>query len=132
MPRRGFDLGRRNVRYNNVCPMELENNFLSAYQDGRGLRNREVRVSDLDNTIQNTIEGLDALDHQLTVDAIALATVEMTTQERIEYALTLKEMAEERGRIMQHLPQLQGELEDARMDLSAYASSIASKYPGSL
>lgn len=132
IPRRGFDLGRGNVRYNNVCPSDIEGVFLSAYQDGRGLRSRENHVADLDRAVQNIITELNVLEQQLTEDAIVLATVEMTTEERIDYALALKEMAEERGRLSVRLPQIQSELEAARMDLSAFASSIASKYPGAV
>lgn len=131
-PRRGFDLGRRNGSYGNVCPGNLEGNFLNAYQDGRGLMQREQSVSGLDRAVQDAYATIDALEQQLTEDAIALAMIEMSPQERIDYALTIKQMAEERGRLQQSVPQLQADLEYARQDLSAYASSIAGRYPGAL
>lgn len=131
-PRRGFELGRRNGRYDNVCPSNLEGGFLNAYQDGRGLIQREQNVSGLDRAVQDAYAAIDVLEQQLTEDAIALAMIEMTPQERIDYALTIKEMAEERGRLQQSLPQLQADLEYARQDLSAYASSIAGRYPGAI
>lgn len=131
-PRRGFDLGRRNVRYDNVCPPNLEGNFLNAYQDGRGLMQREQNISGLDRAVQDAYALIDGLEQQLTEDAIALAMYEMTPEQRIDYALTIKNMAEERGRLQQSLPQLLSDLEFARQDLSAYASSIAGRYPGAI
>ncbi|MCC3859891.1 DUF2799 domain-containing protein [Pseudemcibacter aquimaris] len=131
-PRRGFEIGRRGGTYNNVCAQQSEGQFLAAYQDGRGLRERENHVSSLDHAINDTINAINALENQLTEDAIALAMTDMTTQQRIDYALTIKEMAEERGALQQSLPQMQAELEAARADLSAFASSIAGRYPGAI
>lgn len=131
-PRRGFELGRRNVRYDSVCPPNLEGNFLNAYQDGRGLSEREAIITNLDRAVIDTIATIDDLERMLTEDAIALAMIEMAPEERIDYALTIKNMAEDRGRLMNELPQMQADLAFARLDLSAYASSIAGRYPGGI
>ncbi len=132
-PRRGFDLGSRGNRYENVCPANLEPAFLNALQDGRGLRDRRAILMDLERAVSSAYADLKTLDEEITANTVTLATAEdMTNQERIDYALDLKNMAEERGRIQSDLPKMEADLEAARYDLDMYVASIAPKYPGAL
>ncbi|MDG1438310.1 MAG: hypothetical protein P8P98_04985 [Emcibacteraceae bacterium] len=56
----------------------------------------------------------------------------MTNQERIDYALDLKNMAEQRGALAASIPQMEADFQAARYDLDAYTASIAPKYPGAI
>ncbi|MBT6033059.1 MAG: DUF2799 domain-containing protein [Kordiimonadaceae bacterium] len=129
-PRRGFDLGSRGVRYEYVCPPELEEVFLVAYQDGSGLRDRRIYLNQLEDTLATAHVDVDALEQLIIDNTLTLATAQMTNQERIDYALELKNMAEDRGRIQASIPQIQADLDAAHHDLEAYSASIAPKYPG--
>lgn len=131
-PRRGFDMGLRGNRYDNVCPQNLEGEFLYAYQDGRELRNRQVSVSNIEQELSATIAELDTLDKQITADTVFLATGELTTEERIALALNLKDMAERSGHLHERMPQIEADLNAAHYDLDQYRASIAQKYPGAV
>lgn len=129
-PRRGFDLGLRNVSYNNICPSDVEAAFLNAYQDGKGLMERERRFNRISKAIADASIDLDAIDKEITATTIDLATQQLTTQEQVNLALNLKDLAEERGRIKGDLPAMEAEREEARIDLDAYQAYISPKYPG--
>tara|TARA_R110002096_G_scaffold416576_3_gene619560 strand:+ start:4771 stop:5346 length:576 start_codon:yes stop_codon:yes gene_type:complete len=131
-PRRGFDMGLRGNRYDNVCPQNLEGAFLYAYQDGRGLRDRRANVNAIEQELNDTIGELDALDKQITADTVFLATGEITAQERIDLALNLKDMAERSGHLHERLPQIEADLNAAHYDLDQYRANIAQKYPGAV
>jgi len=132
-PRRGFDMGIRGNRYENVCPRALETDFLVAYQDGRGLSDRRAHVNELEHSISSAYGALEALSDDITAVTVALATENnMTNQQRIDYALDLQNMSEERGRIQASLPQMEADLDAARYDLDSYTASIAPKYPGAI
>lgn len=131
-PRRGFSLGLRGTVYENVCPTGLEGSFLAGYQDGLGLRDRENHYNELENRIGASFAELEDLDHGIEANTITLATGNMTTEERIAYAIDLKNMAEDRGRLSEIIPQLEAERDASRYDLDAYRASIAPKYPGAL
>ena len=131
-PRRGFDMGVRGTRYNNVCPQNLEGEFLYAYQDGRGLRDRQITVGNIENELNATIAELDSLDKQITADTVYIATGVMSRQERIDLALSLKNMAERKGQLQERLPQIDADLNGAHYELDQYRASIAQKYPGAV
>lgn len=129
-PRRGFDIGRRGGNYGNVCPADLEGAFLVAYQDGKGLYDRQYRYNALNNEISNTIAGIDALESDIAGSTVELATADMTIAERADLAVTLKNMAEDRGRLKERLPQLEAEREDALGELEGYRDAVLPRYPG--
>lgn len=131
-PRRGFSLALNGTRYENVCPAGLEGPFLAGYRDGQGLRDREIRYNELENRIESSFAELADLDLAIEENTLTLATENMTTQERIAYALDLKNMAEDRGRLSEIIPQLEAERDASLYDLDAYRASIAPKYPGAL
>lgn len=132
-PRRGFDMGMRGNVYENVCPRALETDFLIAYQDGRELNDRRSEVNQLEHAVSSAYGTLAALSDDITATTVALATApDMTNQERINYALDLKNMAEERGRIQASLPQMEADLGAARYELDSYTANIAPKYPGAI
>ncbi len=131
-PRRGFDIGSRGGRYDYVCPSNLESNFLSAYQDGRGLLDRRVLLGDFEREHSAALNRLDYLEKQIATDTIRLATDPLTSEERVALALNVKEMAEERGRLQERLPQIEVDIANARNDLDMYTASIAGKYPGGI
>ena len=131
-PRRGFDLGNRGVRYENVCPSNLEAAFVNAYQDGLGLRDRQIHVNEIDRALSSAQAQLKSLQDQITADTLSLATTEMTNQERIDVALAIKKKAEKSGELKERIPQLAAELGAAQYDLDAYRESIAPRYQGAI
>ena len=132
-PRRAFDLGVRGGRYNNVCPAHLADPFQNALQDGRGLRERRYELGQIENALNSAHTTIQALDNDIIANTLTLATApEMTNQARIDYALSIKNMAEQRGGLAASIPQMEADLQAARYDLDAFTASIAPKYPGAI
>ena len=131
-PRRGFNLGNRGIRYDNVCPANLEAAFINAYQDGRGLRDRQIHVNEVSRALNSAQARLKSLQDQITADTLTLATEEMTNAERVDFALAIKKKAEKTGQLKERIPQLDAELDAAQYDLDAYSQSIAPKYQGAI
>ena len=129
-PRRGFDVGLRGERYDNVCPQNLAGPFLVGLQDGQGLRGREQRVNDADKNLSAAHHDLEHLESDIAAHTTALLDGNLTTEERVQYALDIKNWAEEMGAIRANIPVIEAELTAARHDLDAYRASIIAKYPG--
>ncbi len=129
-PRRGFDLGLRGGRYDNVCPPNLEGPFLAGLQDGQGLRGREQRVSDIDNSLSAAHTDLENLENDIALHTTALIDGNLTNEERVQYALDIKNWAEDLGAIRANIPAMEAELVAAQHDLDAYRASLVNRYPG--
>lgn len=129
-PRRGFDVGLRGQVYENVCPQNLAGPFLAGLQDGSGLRGREQRVSDIDNSLSTAHHDLDQIEQDIAAHTTGLLDGNLTTEERVQFALDIKNWAEEMGAIRANIPAMEAELVAAQHDLDAYRASIIAKYPG--
>ncbi len=131
-PRSGFYLGLRNTSYNNVCPANMEQPFLAAYQDGVGLRRHQNRVIELESDIEAAIDHMDELDEEIAKATRAIADPETAEQDRLTLAIEIKNMAEERGNVEATIPIMEAELTAAQVALEDYRASIAGKYPGTV
>ena len=52
VPARGFSLGRNGKRYNGVCPADLENAFLVAFDDGRTVYHLQKEINQLQQDVR--------------------------------------------------------------------------------
>jgi hypothetical protein len=132
LPRSGFYLGLRNTIYNNVCPSNMEQPFLAAYQDGVGLRQHQNRITELESDINAAIDDMDELEEEIAEATRAIADPETPEQERLTLAIEIRNMAEERGNIEATIPIMEAELTAAQVALEDYRASIAGKYPGTV
>ncbi len=65
-PSRGYDVGHRGETYQGVCPSDLEDAFLRAYEDGRYLHELEQGVKQ----VEQRLGGLDVVGHRSIVRCI--------------------------------------------------------------
>lgn len=131
-PRSGFYLGLRNTSYNNVCPTNMEQPFLAAYQDGVGLRQHQNRITELESDINAALDDMDELDEEIANATRAVSDPETTEQDRLTLAIEIRNMAEERGNIEATIPIMEAELTAAQVALEDYRAGIAGKYPGTV
>lgn len=52
VPARGFSLGRNGKRYNGVCPADLENAFLAAFDEGRTVYQLQKETNQLQQDVR--------------------------------------------------------------------------------
>lgn len=131
-PRSGFYLGLRNTVYNNVCPADLEQHFLAAYQDGVGLRQHQIHITEIESEIKASIADMHQLDEDIAEATLAVAAPDTTEQDRLTLAIEIRNMSEGRGNIEAIIPILEAELTAARVALDDYRATIAGKYPGTV
>ena len=127
-PARGFEAGRRGARYLGVCPAGVENEFLMAFNEGRGLFELESALRSIDNQIaahRRSLETLEKDANSATADIIADGT---SAERRAELLLETRTLADEKGRIESELTDLEIERSFALDELSAYRSSLAYAY----
>lgn len=131
-PRSGFYMGLRKTIYENVCPTTLEEQFLSAYQDGLGLREHRNQITEIETAIKSAITDMDQLDEKIAAATLAVAAPDTTEQDRLTLAVEIRNMSEERGNIEATIPVLEAELTAAQVALEDYRARIAGKYPGTV
>ena len=65
VPARGFSLGRSGKRYNGVCPTDLENAFLAAFDDGQVVYRLQQEISQLQQDIRRVRGEKETLEQEI-------------------------------------------------------------------
>ncbi len=65
VPASGFSLGRSGKRYNGVCPADLENTFLAAFDDGQAVYRLQQEISQLQQDIRRVRGEQETLEQEL-------------------------------------------------------------------
>jgi hypothetical protein len=101
-PPNGFAQGRNGSAYNGVCPANLEDDFLPAYQDGQRIYIVEQAVTSAESALNSAITRINDREDKL----------EAKQRELRQDGLT----DEQRQRIRERIREVRGELQDARRD----------------
>jgi hypothetical protein len=123
-PDRAFQIGSTGAGYRGVCPVELEAEFLPAYQAGKRLHTLESGVRTADSDIQRRERALERMDEKISAKEAALITSETTQQQRAELLADLKELSEKQGRYKAELRELYAEKARREDRLAAYRSEV--------
>ena len=127
-PQKGFALGRRGARYNGVCPVHLEGDFVAALNAGRGLREREQELKSIRRDIAKTYGEIDHTKEEINLLTADLIAGEGDIVYRADLVLKLAELAERQGELERHALDLEW-LEVAREnELYSYRQEIAYRY----
>ncbi len=129
-PRRGYGLGVSGDAYGGVCPSQLENDFLTAYREGRGLYLLRKDVRAIEHRMTSLALELGDIDRRLEKKQRALVTGKLPPAERHRLAEAIRGLAERRGRLAERIPYLEAERDDAIDDMDAYAAAMEQRYPG--
>lgn len=124
-PNRGFEEGRRGRRYQNVCPLDIEPEFLAAYNEGRQLYQLESSLRTIDNQIAARHRRLEAIDKELANAAVAIIADGTGAGRRAELLLETKSLSDEHGAIEIELEELELERALAEGELLAYQETLA-------
>lgn len=124
-PGRGFDVGRRGVVYQGVCPVELEAEFLAAYQSGRYLYELETEVRRIDSQIAANNRAQEGIREELTGVAATIANSETSSEERIQLVARAAELGRRHGELSNENETLAADRAAAEADLLAYRETLA-------
>ena len=124
-PANGFRVGARGAGYSGVCPAELDESFVDAYQSGRQLYTLRSRVGSAQNELYSMRSELDQIDKDLVTVAARIVDPTLTTEARAQLVVDTKHMAERKGEIKARIPQVEGELALYQRELEDYRATLA-------
>ena len=115
----GYDAGERGDGYNNLCPDDQRQAFLTAYHAGRQLYLARSEVGDLEQQIGQREVRLDEITAELVSSASQQLDPTLTPAARVDLLAAMQRLAEERGRINAELPTLRQQLAYKTQQLAA-------------
>ena len=123
-PVNGFRAGARGHGYNGVCPAEFDSAFMSAYESGRQLYTLRSRVNSTANEIDSMKDELERIDKDLVSTGARVLDPTITHEQRAQYLVSSKQMAERKGTIKTRIPQLESELITYQRELEDYRATL--------
>jgi hypothetical protein len=124
-PVNGFRLGARGGSYGGVCPLDLDEDFVAAYESGLQLHVLRSRVSQTSRQLETRRRELVAVEDQMLRNSLLVLDAESTPEERAEALLDTRHLAERAGRLKQEIQQLEKDLVIYEQDLDNYRATVA-------
>lgn len=124
-PGRGFDVGASGGRYYGVCDVQLEGDFLDAYNAGAQLYSLRSNVNRANAEINARERELEELRDQMKQNELLLVDDETTMEQRIVLLADLKEMSERKGRLEAEIRDLYDARARHQSELEAYQVAVA-------
>jgi hypothetical protein len=124
-PANGFRVGARGAGYSGVCPADLDEPFVDAYQSGRQLYVLRSRVGSAQSELYSMRNELDQIDRDLVSIAARVVDPKLTAEERAQLVVDTKHKAERKGELKAHIPQLEGELALYQRELDDYRATLS-------
>ncbi len=123
-PGRGFDVGARGGRYYGVCSVNLEPDFLDAYNAGHHLYTLRSRVDHATSSISSREYELKSVDEDIREKEAALIARETTIEQRVILLADLKDLAERTGELSVEIEHLYEDRARYRVELENYQASV--------
>lgn len=124
-PANGYRLGTQGASYRGVCPVELERDFVDAFEAGHELYGLQARVWDTEAQLNAKRQELDRVQHGIVANAAAAVSTDSNNQERADAVLDTATLAERSGRLEQEIRQLEVARARYERDLDDYRAHRA-------
>jgi hypothetical protein len=124
-PVNGFRVGARGAGYSGVCPADLDQSFVDAYQSGRQLYSLRSRVGSAQDELYSMRNELDQIDHNLVSVGAQIVDPTVTHEQRAQLLIDTKQLAERKGEIKTRIPQVESELAVYQRDLDDYRATLS-------
>ena len=124
-PSRGFNIGSSGGRYNGVCSVDLEADFLDAYKAGYHLYTLKSNVNRANSAIHSKEHELGQIDEEILEKEVALISDATTTEERIALLLDLKALSERTGQLEAEIRQHYEDRAHYQVELDHYRVTVA-------
>ena len=106
-PANGYRIGSRGGSYGGVCPADMEDRFVSAYEVGRQLYSLGSRVSEAKSQLSAKRRELERVEHGIAQAATAAMSKETTKEDRADAVVDTAQLAERAGRLKEEIRQLE-------------------------
>lgn len=124
-PARGFNVGSNGGRYQGVCRVDLEGDFLDAYRAGYHLYTLRSNVNRANSAIHSKESELNRIEDSIVAAELALISPDSTTEERLALLLDIKEMSERTGQLEAEIRDLYEDRAHYRVELEHYQVQVA-------
>lgn len=124
-PNRGFNVGVRGGGYNGVCSVDLEPDFLDAYNAGYRLYALRADVNRATASINANENEQDRIEKRLISNGAALIATKTTQEERIILLAEMKDLAERTGQLDAEIKELYELRARAQIELDHYQLVVA-------
>jgi hypothetical protein len=115
----GYAEGVRGAAYDNVCPQDVEADFLAAYEHGRVLYKARSACDAAEAQVAHLEQRRVDIEAQLVSSGTAQLNPLLTPAARIELAASTKRLLDERIAIDRNLPGQRAEAERRRAEVDA-------------
>lgn len=124
-PGRGFNVGVNGGRYYGVCSVDLEPDFLDAYNAGYHLYTLRSNVNRANSAISAKERELEAVEKEIRGKEASLIDKETTMEQRILLLADLKDLSERTGELEAQIRDLYAERARHQAELDNYQVSVA-------
>ena len=123
-PGRGFDIGASGGRYNGVCDVNLEADFLDAYNAGYHLYSLRSNVNRATSSINAKENELDRIRKKMRDKEAELIASETKTEDRVLLLADLKELSERTGELEEQIKDLYDLRARHQVELEQYQVAV--------
>lgn len=124
----GFVTGSRGGSYAGVCPEDLQEDFLFAYNDGRHLYNLRSKVEGIESEISRNREAIKEINKKTKALTKRLESSKMTDKDRTRVQNRIRKMKKEKRQLKVEIVDLKYRLGRADVRYEDYRSEIESQY----
>ena len=124
-PSRGFNVGANGGRYNGVCNVDLEREFLEAYRTGHHLYSLRSEVNHATASLNAKERELEDIDDLVAEKQVALIADDTSKEDRLAILLELKDLSEETGVLEAEIRELHEIRARTAMELEQYQLVVA-------
>lgn len=124
-PNRGFNVGANGGSYNGVCNVNVEADFLDAYNAGHRLYTLRSNVNRATSSIQSKENQLDQIEKDLISNGAAIIAAETTIENRALLLAEMKNLAERTGQLQSEIEELRDVRARSQVELEHYQIVVA-------
>ena len=124
-PNRGFNVGSSGGGYNGVCNVNMEPDFLDAYNAGYRLYTLRSNVNRATSAIRSGENELDQIERHLIRNGAALIADGTTTENRVLLLAEMRNLAERTGQLQAEIKKLHDTRARNEVELEHYQIVVA-------
>jgi len=127
-PGNGFEVGRRGSSYQNVCPADMEGEFLTAYDSGYHLYELETALRRVEAQLASNDREQHRIKQELTAIAASMVSNETTGEERVLLVARAAELGTRHGELSADSEALEEDRVLHERDLLDYRQTLAAGF----
>lgn len=129
-PGKGFEAGRSGSSYADVCPAELEADFLPAYSDGRVVHEVVSALETARSSVSSLGDRLEELDDKISAKQAEARTEGLADEQRERVLDRVQELRRERADRQRDWRRAQDEVDEAERELRDVRRRFQYQYGG--